>query len=148
MKLSGDNSLNDELNDIKIDEEYKPYVSKLPEKIFKKRGKAYKLKEKDGHKNNSISNVMNKKVLSLNTNKIDNNNNLLKYSSYFGDYNNNVYFEIKQLTVKNKNNSNVNIKNKLEMDKKLINSTRNSSKKGSFSFFGVQSEALFIPKEN
>ena len=148
LKLSGDNSLNDVLNDIKIDEEYKPYVSKYPEKIFKKRGKAYKLKEKDEDKKNSISNVKNKKILSLNTNKIDNNNNLLKYSSYFGDYNNNVYFEIKQFTTKNKSNSNVNIKNKFEMEKKLINSTRNSLKKASFSFFGVQSEALFIPKEN
>jgi len=150
LKLSGDNSLNDELNDIKIDEEYKPYVSKYPEKIFKKRGKAYKLNEKDGEKNqpinNSDNNIMNKQTLSLNTNKI--NNNLIKYSSYFGDSNNNVYFEIKQLTVKNKNNSHINIKNNFDMEKKLINSTRNSSKKGSFSFFGVQSEALYIPKEN
>ena len=152
LKLSNDNSLNDELNDIKIDEEYKPYVSKYPEKIFKKRGKAYKLKEKDKDKyrpmNNSITNALNKKILSLNTNKIDNNNNQFKYSSYFGDSNNNVYFEIKQLTVKNKNNSNISIKNNIDAEKKLINSTKNSSKKGSFSFFGVQSEALYIPNEN
>ena len=152
-------------------EDFKPYVSKYPELVFKKRGlglKQYNLKskksssknfkkEKDKKDNKNIVFVNMNKNDALNENKNkknDLNNNKLniyedskKFSSYFGDSNNNVYFEIKQFNEKDKKGDNINQKGK-DSNRKVINKRGIQQKLGNFNCYGVQSEALYIPKDN
>ena len=152
-------------------EDFKPYVSKYPELVFKKRGlglKQYNLKskksssknfkkEKDKKDNKNIVFVNMNKNVALNENKNkknDLNNNKLniyedskKFSSYFGDSNNNVYFEIKQFNEKDKKADNINQKGK-DSNRKVINKRGIQQKLGNYNSYGVQSEALYIPKDN
>ena len=132
------------IDSIQLEEEYKPYVSKYPKKVFKKRGKAYNFKENVKKENINIEiNNSNKNEISENNfvnETIKNIRNDIKYSYYFGDSNNNAYFE--RVSVKN-NNININ-----EIDEKLIKNNLNLTNKGNYTIFGVQSEALYIPKNN
>lgn len=78
--------------------DFKPYVSKYPEKVFKKRGLAFNnYKQRIGSKNKSINVVKNDNLKEFKIKKID---KYKKYKdskmySYFGD--NNVFFEIKYI---------------------------------------------------
>ena len=149
-------------------EVFKPYVSKYPEKVFKKRGlkfKRIKLRKKDDNEketdkkdnkkiiyikfnNNLASNENKNKKNNLDDNKLnkveDN-----KLFSYYQESNNNVYFEIKQFNEKDKDkksgNTNINQKG-VETYKVPKRGTR--SKLDIFNSFGVQREALYIPKDN
>ena len=131
-------------------EEFKPYVSKYPEKIFKKRGignKKYKIKKKENKKILCLNKNINKAKKEININD-DNLKENEKYSSYFGDSVNNVYYEIKQSHEGNKNvNLNQNIKEKEFSSIKIMNKRSNRSKIRSNNIMGVQSEELYIPKE-
>ena len=155
----GNNNINEKNNENYIikdifEEEFKPYVSKYPDKYFKKRGTKHKLKEnaKKEVKNITLSqNVkkLNKKIKNnIDINKNKRNDFKKELSSYFGNSNNNVYFEIKQFSDKNKKtNCNTNI-NENKPNKKYTITTGNFSKRGNFSVFGVQSETLYIPNES
>ena len=63
-----------------------------------------------------------------------------KYSSYYGDSSNNVYYEIKHLNDSNKKVGNIN--------SKIANKRGLRSNLGNYNSYGVQSEALYIPKDN
>ena len=132
---------------------FKPYVSKYPEKVFKKRGLAFKnykikISNKKGSKNKTIIFVKNNNVNEDKNQKIQENEKpknteeKKKYSSYFGDSNNNVYFEINASNKK----ENINIKEK-ESSSKFLNKRRNISNLQNYNSFGVQNEALCIPNE-
>ena len=78
-------------------------------------------------------------------NKVEDN----KLFSYYQESNNNVYFEIKQFNEKDKDkksgNTNINQKG-VETYNVPKRGTR--SKLDIFNSFGVQREALYIPKDN
>ena len=142
-------------------EEFKPYVS---EKVFKKRGlafKHYKNKPKDDNSNKKESDKKeskNKNIININNNK---NNNLVnytkkynigddilkrindnnKYSSYYGDSSNNVYYEIKHLNDSDKKAGNINNSN-------ITKKKGARTNLGNYNSFGVQSEALYIPNKD
>lgn len=91
---------------------------------------------------------MNKNIIS-NENKGEKSNLIdsnQKFSSYFGDSNNNVYFEIKQFGEKDKKLENNNQKRK-EASTMVMSKRGRSTNFGNFNSFGVQSEALYIPNE-
>ena len=127
------------------EEEFKPYVSKHPEKVFKKRGIGYN-KSKIKDENNYKKENKNKKSEnnSDNLNEIDNTKNANAF--YCEEANNNVFFEIKEFNEGDKYLNNMNIKEKDISNKKEINKTGTNSKKGNYNIFGVQSEELYIPK--
>ena len=147
------------------EEEFKPYVSKHPEKVFKKRGmacnnnKSHIKDENNYKKENKNKNIIyisisendkninkNKKSEnnSDNLNEIDNTNNTNAF--YCEEANNNVFFEIKEFNEGDKYLNNMNIKEKDISNKNVINKTGTNSKKGIYNIFGVQSEELYIPK--
>ena len=76
--------------------------------------------------------------------KLKKNEDNKKFSSYFGDSNNNVYYEIKQFNESNKKINNI---KKKEGSEKILNKRSVRSNLGNYNSFGVQSEALYIPKE-
>ena len=136
-------------------EDFKPYVSKYPEKIFKKRGMAFKhyklrISSKKESKNKTIIFIKNKNSKDEKNKKIKESDKLKKnednkiFSSYFGDSNNNVYYEIKQFNESNKKINNI---KKKEGSEKILNKRSVRSNLGNYNSFGVQSEALYIPKE-
>ena len=146
-----------------IDEVFKPYVSKYPERVFKKRGMAFKKhkQQKNKKEKDKIDNNRNNKVSNTNITSTNNKNNQVikykidsdkfkriedpkKYCSYFGDSNNNVYYEIKSFN----KNERKQIKKSIKEGITQVLDTRSSRlKMGNYNTFGVQSEALYIPNE-
>ena len=123
---------------------------------------AYKKLENNKKENDKLENKSNNNMLFKNITSTKNNNKNIKYnidndklkrieetkkySSYFGDSNNNVYFEIKSFNKNEKKYNKLNLKGK-EGITKILNTRSNRLKMGNFKSFGVQSEALYIPKE-
>ena len=131
-------------------EEFKPYVSKYPKKVFKKRGidnkKNKKRKGKKKEKVNILDNIDEKSK--IDEDKGNENEGNKKYSSYFGDSDNNVYFEIKQSNGIDKKLDKINIKKEELPENKDINKKDIETKSEDNNTFEVQSETLYIPKEN
>ena len=134
-------------------EEFKPYVS---EKVFKKRGLTFKHYKKKTDENSNKKESKIKNIININNNTNNNYDNYVKkynigddilkrindnkYLSYYGDSSNNVYYEIKHLNDSNKKVGNIN--------SKFANKRGLRSNLGNYNSFGVQSENLYIPKDN